>query len=86
MRKWTPLSASVADDWSAVNQIVVPAPYRYGKSCHICQVAGKLNQTIPSAPLYPIPVVCEPFEQVLVDCVGPLPRTKAGNKFLLTVM
>ena len=59
---------------------------RYGKSCHICQVAGKPNQTIPPAPLYPIPVVCEPFERVLVDCVGPLPHTKAGNKFLLTVM
>lgn len=58
----------------------------YCKSCHICQVAGKPNQTIPPAPLYPIPEVCEPFERVLVDCVGPLPRTKAGNKFLVTVM
>lgn len=59
---------------------------RYCKSCHVCQVSGKPNQTIPPAPLYPIPVVCEPFERVLVDCLGPLPRTKSGNKFLLTVM
>jgi len=28
----------------------------------------------------------EPFERVLVDCVGPLPRTKTGNKYLLTMM
>lgn len=59
---------------------------RFCKSCHTCQVAGKPNQVIPPAPLYPIPVMCEPFERVLVDCVGPLPRTKSGNKFLLTVM
>lgn len=48
-------------------------------------MAGKPNQTIPPAPLYPIPVVCEPFERVLVDCVGPLPRTKGGNKFLVAL-
>uniref|UniRef100_A0A3Q2CRI2 ribonuclease H n=1 Tax=Cyprinodon variegatus TaxID=28743 RepID=A0A3Q2CRI2_CYPVA len=41
---------------------------------------------ISPAPLYPIPAIAEPFERVLVDCVGPLPRTKAGNKFLVTVM
>lgn len=58
---------------------------RYCRSCHMCQLAGKPNQTVP-APLYPVPVVCDLFERVLVDCVGPLPRTKAGNKFLLTVM
>ena len=28
MHKWTPLIASATDDWSAVTQIVVPAPYR----------------------------------------------------------
>lgn len=126
MRKWTPLTSSVADDWSFVTQIVVPVPYRttilnlahdnpfaghlgvkkmcdrvlrhffwlglkkdvarYCKFCHTCQVAGKPNQTIPPAPLCSIPEVCEPFERVLVDCVGPLPRTKAGNTFLVTVM
>lgn len=56
------------------------------KTCHVCQVVGKPNQVIPPYPLYPIPVVGEPFDRVLVDCVGPLPRTKSGNKFLLTVM
>lgn len=28
MRKWTPLTSSVADDWSVVTQIVVPVPYQ----------------------------------------------------------
>lgn len=53
--------------------------HQHCKTCHVCQVAG---QVIPPYPLYPIPVVGEPFERVLVDCVGPFPCTK----FLLTVM
>uniref|UniRef100_A0A674NL88 Gypsy retrotransposon integrase-like protein 1 n=1 Tax=Takifugu rubripes TaxID=31033 RepID=A0A674NL88_TAKRU len=59
---------------------------QFCKTCHMCQIAGKPNQVIPPAPLYPILVIGEPFERVLVDCVGPLPRTKSGTKFLLTVM
>ncbi len=41
---------------------------------------------IPPAPLIPIPVLGEPFEHVIVDCVGPLPKSKSGNQFLLTIM
>nr|XP_043876803.1 uncharacterized protein LOC122766190 isoform X1 [Solea senegalensis] len=59
---------------------------RFCKTCSTCQVVGKPNQVVPPAPLHPIPAVGEPFERVLVDCVGPLPRTKSGNQFLLTVM
>lgn len=47
---------------------------------------GKSNQVIPPAPLLPIPVIGEPFEHIIIDCVGPLPKTKAGNQFLLTMM
>lgn len=56
------------------------------RTCHTCQITGKPNQVIPPAPLVPIPAVGEPFEHVIVDCVGPLPRTKNGNQFLLTIM
>ncbi len=49
-------------------------------------MAGKPNQMVPPAPLYPIPAVGEPFERVIVDCVGPLPRTKTGYQYLLTIM
>lgn len=58
----------------------------YCRSCHTCQMMGKPNQVIPQAPLKPIPVLGEPFEHVIVDCVGPLPKTKTGNQFLLTIM
>lgn len=40
----------------------------------------------PSYPLQPIPAIRQPFEQVVVNCVGPLPKTKNGNQFLLTIM
>ena len=33
-----------------------------------------------------MPAFEEPFSRVIVDCVGPLPKTKKGNQFLLTVM
>lgn len=59
---------------------------QYCKTCHVCQLAGKVNQPVPRVPLHPIPVIGEPFERVIVDCVGPLPKTRTGNQFLLTIM
>ncbi len=56
------------------------------QSCHACQLVGKLNQNSPLAPLKPIPAFSEPFSQVIIDCVGPLPKTKAGHQYLLTIM
>ena len=58
---------------------------KYCKTCHTCQMVGKLNQTIPKAQLQPIPAFDEPFSRILIDCVGPLPRTKSGNEYLLTI-
>ena len=49
-------------------------------------MVGKPNQTIPKAQLQPIPAFDEPFSSILIDCVGPLPRTKSGNEYLLTIM
>ncbi len=48
---------------------------KFCNSCHVCQVVGKPNQTIPVAPLQPIPAMAEPFSHVLIDCVGPLSKT-----------
>ena len=56
------------------------------RSCHTYQMVGKPNQKIPRAPLHPIPAFEEPFSRVIIDCVGPLPKTKSGNEFLLTIM
>ena len=68
--------------WPGLKSDVV----KFCHSCHTCQISGKPNQVIPAAPLKPIPVIGEPFEHVIVDCVGPLPKTKSGNQYLLTIM
>ena len=59
---------------------------QFCRSCHTCQLVGKPNQKLHVAPLQTIPAIEEPFSRVIVDCVGPLPKTKKGNQFLLTVM
>jgi hypothetical protein len=51
----------------------------YCKSCPVCQIVGKPNQKIQVAPLQPIPAFEEPCRKVIVDNVGPLPKTKSGN-------
>uniref|UniRef100_A0A1A8VFT9 Gypsy retrotransposon integrase-like protein 1 n=1 Tax=Nothobranchius furzeri TaxID=105023 RepID=A0A1A8VFT9_NOTFU len=59
---------------------------RFCMTCHTCQMVGKPNQPLKPIPLTPIPVIGNPFDHIIVDCVGPLPRTKSGKKYLLTIM
>ena len=54
---------------------------KFIKTCHICQLVGKPNECISPAPLKAIPFQTEPFEKIIIDCVGPLPRTKKGNQY-----
>ncbi|KAJ8019449.1 hypothetical protein HOLleu_41054 [Holothuria leucospilota] len=59
---------------------------KFCKTCHSCQMVGKPNQNIPAAPLKPIPAFEEPFSRVIIDCVGPLPKSRAGHQYILTIM
>ena len=68
--------------WPGIRKNVV----QFSRSCHTCQLVGKPNQKPHVAPLQPISGFEEPFSRVIVDCVGPLPKTKKGKQFLLTVM
>ena len=55
---------------------------RYCKSCEVCQ---KSQPRRPArAEMVPMPLVPLPFQRVAMDIVGPLPRTKRGNQFILT--
>ncbi|XP_076877760.1 uncharacterized protein LOC143526887 isoform X2 [Brachyhypopomus gauderio] len=58
----------------------------YCRTCHTCQLVGKPNQKIPPAPLRPIAVTGNPFDHIIIDCVGPLPKTRTGYSYLLTLM
>ncbi|XP_068215900.1 uncharacterized protein [Palaemon carinicauda] len=74
-----PMTASTDEEWK--KDVV-----RHCKSCHQCQMVGKPNQKITKAPLIPIPAVEEPFTQIVIDIVGPLPKTKTGFQYMLTIM
>ena len=59
---------------------------KFCKSCETCQKVGKPNQTIPPAPLKPIPTTGEPFKHILTDCVGLVTKTRMVNKYILMLM
>ena len=46
---------------------------QFCKSCHTCQMVGK-------------PAFDEPFSRIIIDCVGPLPKTRSGHEYLVTIM
>ena len=49
-------------------------------------MVGKPNQKIPRAPLRPIRAFEERFSRVVIDCVGPSPKSKSGKEYLLTII
>ena len=59
---------------------------KFCQSYHTCQMVEKPNQKIPKACIQPIPTTDAPFSHVIIDRVGPLPKTKIGNQYLLTIV
>ena len=55
----------------------------YCRSCEKCQKTN--NRKVPPAPLIPLPVITEPFRRIAMDIVGPLPRSRLGNRFILVI-
>ena len=68
--------------WPGLRRDVVS----FCRTCHTCQVVGKYQSDPPVSPLRPIPAIDEPFSRVIIDCVGPLPKARSGNQYLLTIM
>ena len=58
----------------------------YCSQCETCQLIGKAQHTPAKAPLIPIPAFDEPFKNLIIDCVGPLPKSRSGKQYLLTIM
>jgi len=53
-------------------------------ACDTCQKVAK--RTNVKAPMVNTPIISEPFSKISMDIVGPLTRTKGGNKFILTIV
>ena len=53
------------------------------RSCEQCQKSAR--HRAPKVPLVPLPVVTEPFRRIAMDVVGPLPRSRCGNRHILVL-
>jgi len=65
--------------WPGVSKDVA----EYCKNCPSCQKAS--SKHVAPAPLIPLPVIEEPFSRIALDIVGPLPRSRSGNRFVLVI-
>lgn len=57
----------------------------YVRSCDACQRVGKPGDK-SKAPLRLVPLITEPFRRLVIDTVGPLPPSRSGCKYLLTML
>ena len=55
--------------------------------CKVCDICAR-NKALPRPkyPMKPIEVIAVPFHMVGIDIIGPLVRTRAGNRYILTLI
>ena len=57
---------------------------RYCRSCEICQ--RNFSGRPAKVPLINLPLIDTPFARIAMDLIGPLPKSKKGNRFALVVI
>ena len=64
-----------------------PTLYRdVAEYCRTCELCQKTSRRRPrKVPLSPLPVVEEPFGQIAMDIVGPLPKSRSGKRYVLVI-
>ncbi|KAM7313255.1 uncharacterized protein ISCGN_003132 [Ixodes scapularis] len=55
------------------------------RSCDTCQRIGKPHDK-KKAPMRLVPLITEPFRRLVIDTVGPLPTSKSGYRYVLTLL
>ncbi|KAL2082601.1 hypothetical protein ACEWY4_012302 [Coilia grayii] len=53
------------------------------RTCPECQLTS--GKAVPRAPLHPLPIIDKPFTVIGMDIVGPLDRSKRGNRYILVM-
>ena len=56
----------------------------YCKTCEVCQ-KGQGRRCLRQAEMIPMPLIDRPFQRIAMDVIGPLPRTRSGHKYILTI-
>ena len=57
---------------------------RYCRSCEVCQRNSSGRPA--KVPLVNLPLIDTPFARIAMDLIGPLPKSKKGNRFALVVI
>ena len=68
-------------NWPGITQDIK----RYVASCPECQSRSPKSQ-VPPVPLGKTPLIDTPFKRVSIDLLGPLPRTRKRNAYILCVV
>ena len=53
------------------------------RTCDSCQKTSSRGAS--RAPLVPLPIISQSFQRIAKDIVGPLPRSRQGNRFVLLI-
>ena len=53
------------------------------RGCGECQKVP--SRRVKKAPLIPLPIMSVPFDRIAMDIVGPLPRSRSGNRYILVL-
>ena len=85
-----PLAGHLGQDKTAkriLQRFYWPTLFRDAKAyCRCCEQCQKCSRKKPPrAPLVPLPVMEEPFQRLAMDIVGPLPKSRKGNRFILVL-
>ena len=85
-----PLAGHLGKDKTArrvLQRFYWPTLYRdVAECCRTCPTCQKTSPRRPKqVPMKPLPIVDVPFQRIAMDIVGPLPRSRQGNRYILVV-
>ena len=85
-----PLAGHLGNDKTArriLQRFYWPTLYRdvaeFCRTCAPCQKTSSFKGR--RAPMIPLPVISVPFQRIAMDIVGPLPRSRSGNRYVLVI-
>ena len=85
-----PLAGHLGKDKTArriLQRFYWPTLYRdvadHCRSCAVCQKSTRVKPL--RVPMISLPIMSEPFTRIAMDIVGPLPKSRSGNNYVLVV-
>ena len=56
----------------------------YCKTCEVCRKSQR-RRNLWQAEMISMPLIELPFQRIAMDVIGPLPRSRSGNRYILTI-